>query len=68
MSSLPQISIAVVGAGISGLASAFNLLRSAKRTGKSIRVVLYDKNPSPGGTWSTARRVRNNETRFIAFQ
>ncbi|KAF8922158.1 hypothetical protein CPB85DRAFT_1427490 [Mucidula mucida] len=48
------ISVGIVGAGISGLASAYHLLKTAKRTGKLVKVVLYDRNPSPGGTWSSA--------------
>ncbi|KAK0208868.1 FAD/NAD-P-binding domain-containing protein [Desarmillaria ectypa] len=46
------LSIAIVGAGICGLTSAYNIVKTAKRTGRSVAIVLYDRNPAPGGTWS----------------
>ncbi|KAK0466403.1 FAD/NAD-P-binding domain-containing protein [Desarmillaria tabescens] len=46
------LSIAIVGAGICGLTSAYNIAKTAKRTGKNADIILYDRNPAPGGTWS----------------
>lgn len=48
-----DFSVAIVGAGIAGLASAFHILKTARRIGREARVVLYDRNPAPGGTWSS---------------
>lgn len=57
MSESDGFSVAIVGAGISGLASAFNILKTARRVGKEVKVVLYDRNPTPGGTWSSSSCV-----------
>lgn len=47
-------SVAIVGAGIAGLSSALHILKTARRVGREVKVVLYDRNPGPGGTWSSA--------------
>lgn len=49
-----QLRVAVVGAGISGLASAYHLLRTAQRLQQGIKVVIFEQLDCPGGTWSTA--------------
>ncbi|MBI5240953.1 MAG: protoporphyrinogen oxidase [Elusimicrobia bacterium] len=47
--------VAVVGAGISGLATAHYLRQGLKAAGKSAEVVIFEARGSPGGTMRTAR-------------
>ena len=46
-----QLRIAVIGAGISGLASAYHLLRTAQRLEQDVKVVIFEQLDCPGGTW-----------------
>jgi myosin-crossreactive antigen len=51
-SELPSITrVAIIGAGISGLATAYHLLRTAQRLGQTATVVIFEKLDGPGGTW-----------------
>lgn len=43
--------VAVIGAGISGLASAYHLIRTAKRLHQDVKVVIFEQLDCPGGTW-----------------
>ncbi|ORY25831.1 hypothetical protein BCR39DRAFT_542949 [Naematelia encephala] len=47
-----RLDVGVIGGGISGLGVAYHLLKTAGRIGREVKVEIYDKNSSPGGTWS----------------
>ena len=47
--------IAIVGAGISGLATAHYLRQGLQAAGKSAELVIFEARGSPGGTMRTAR-------------
>ena len=47
--------IAIVGAGISGLATAHYLRRGLQAAGQSAELVIFEASGSPGGTMRTAR-------------
>lgn len=47
--------IAVVGAGVSGLATAHYLRRGLESSGKSAEIVVFEAGSEPGGTMRTSR-------------
>ncbi len=51
-----QIPVAVIGGGIAGLATAFNLERRAARSGLPLRVTLFESRSDVGGHLRTIRQ------------
>jgi oxygen-dependent protoporphyrinogen oxidase len=49
------LEVAVVGAGIAGLATAFNLLDRARARGVPLRLSIFDGDTRPGGVINTER-------------
>ncbi len=48
--------VAVVGAGISGLVVAHNLVSQAKKLNRPIEVIIFEAGPKPGGVIQTQRK------------
>ena len=47
------MNIAIIGAGISGLSSAYFLDKLARQAGKEIKITIFEKGNTPGGSIST---------------
>ncbi len=51
--SRPQVSVAIVGGGVTGLATAYYLERTAEEEGWDLRGTLVEQEPHPGGKLHT---------------
>ena len=49
------MNISIIGAGVSGLSSAYYLDKLARQAGTDIQISIFEKNNKPGGSISTVR-------------
>ncbi|WVQ78504.1 hypothetical protein IAT38_000590 [Cryptococcus sp. DSM 104549] len=66
-----KLRVGIIGGGISGLGVAYHMIKTSQRIGQDVLVDIYDKNSSPGGTWSNdcvyEGLMTNNSWRQMTF-
>lgn len=60
MSTMKPLSIAVIGAGPSGLFFCHAMEYMMKKTGKVVSVTCFEKSSQPGGIWRSAESTNSN--------